>query len=414
MKALRPSLAPAVAFLAFAPLVACTTPGEGEGEPAVAYNPTVGNILNHNCVSCHQEGGIGPFSLATYDDAKGVAELLPVVTEERLMPPWGMDETGECNNFHDARVLTDDEIATLAAWAEAGAPEGDPASPPDAPDALPALESVDAVLDPGAEYTPDQTRDDYRCLPVETGTDVAGKFLTGYEVRPGAPEIVHHVILYRVPASASATVDNLDANEAGPGYTCFGAARTGGQEEVFVAWAPGIGATNYPEGTGLRLASGDRLVMQVHYNPTMATGQSDRTTIDLKLADSVAEEAFIDLWFDPTMQLPAGKERHWHDYTGNVPTDVKLYGVFPHMHELGREMEIFATAPGISMCLSKTPRYDFNWQQFYFYEEPIELSSTARLSINCGYDTRSREGTTYFGEATSDEMCVVGFYYTLR
>ena len=70
------------------------------------------------------------------------------------MPPWPASTT-EGGPFRDARVLSAAEIATLAAWVEAGCPEGDPKDAPRrrtwASDW--ALGTPDLVLTPPEPYT---------------------------------------------------------------------------------------------------------------------------------------------------------------------------------------------------------------------------------------------------------------------
>ena len=75
------------------------------------------------------------------------------------MPPWHASTT-EGGPFRDARVLSADEIATLDAWAKAGAPEGDPkdAPPPREFDSDWPLGKPDLVLKPSESYTPRRRR----------------------------------------------------------------------------------------------------------------------------------------------------------------------------------------------------------------------------------------------------------------
>ncbi len=53
------------------------------------------------------------------------------MTDERSMPPWHASTTVG-GPFQGARVLTDRELKTLADWADAGCPEGNPKDGPPA------------------------------------------------------------------------------------------------------------------------------------------------------------------------------------------------------------------------------------------------------------------------------------------
>ena len=88
------------------------------------YHKDVEPILQKNCQECHRPGQVAPFSLLDYTQARKRAQDIAAVTEERTMPPWHASTT-EGGPFRGARVLTDPELKTLAAWADAGCPEGD-------------------------------------------------------------------------------------------------------------------------------------------------------------------------------------------------------------------------------------------------------------------------------------------------
>ena len=50
------------------------------------------------------------------------------VVSQKIMPPWYADPT--IGHFANDRSLTAKEIQTIVAWANAGAPEGDPKDMP--------------------------------------------------------------------------------------------------------------------------------------------------------------------------------------------------------------------------------------------------------------------------------------------
>jgi hypothetical protein len=93
---------------------------------------------------------------------------------------------------------------------------------------------------------------------------------------------------------------------------------------------------------------------------------------------------------------------------------VHAYGIFPHMHTLGRtqSMEV-VHADGSTSCLGEVPRWDFNWQRAYFYDRPIPIAPTDMLRLTCTYDTRSRTDVTTFGEDTTNEMCFGVLYISI-
>jgi hypothetical protein len=373
----------------------------GSGGSGPTYHDHVAPLLAKHCVACHATGGIGPFPLDNYADVASVVQLVKQVTAARRMPPFPADNSGDCHTFDGARWLSNAELSTLAAWVDSGAPEGMPARAPPKPTPNPGLDSVSATLDLGLEYTPPTTTpDDYRCFLVDPGFATT-KYLTGFDVKPGDARVFHHVVVF-TPSDEGAVAQaaDLDAADPGPGWSCFGGAGVNGP--MTLAWAPGVPATHFPKGTGLELPAGRKVVLQMHYNVEQGTFP-DRTRIDLELADSVNEVARIEPLVDPNLSLPPKMS----DVVSGFPTVIdqkrRVYGVFPHLHLLGKSLEL--SSAGTKSCALDVPRWDFHWQLFYFYETPLDLLPGDILSLECRYDTLSKNTQTNWGEGTQDEMC---------
>lgn len=385
---------------------------------APTWHGEVHAILARHCQSCHRADGVAPFALTSYDDAKLFGPLIVGATHARTMPPFLVDNSGDCNTFTDARWLTDSELETLAAWVDAGSPEGDDTLPPPAPVEPATLDGTVLTVSTGVDYIPRAgERDDYRCFVVPAPSELE-QFVTGFDVTPGDPRIVHHVIVYAPrSAEAIAEVARLDEAEEGPGYTCYGTA--GVQATVLAAWAPGGGATSYPEGTGASLAAGAPLVVQIHYNAAGAPGAADQTRVSLEVVpDGVTRGRYVPV-ADLGLTLPPDQK----EATAGATLPVSLYpsidgpvlvrGVFPHMHVLGRSLRVeIVRADGATICVADVKRWDFHWQMLYFLEDPIRLEPGDSLRIHCSFDTTGREQTTLWGESTSDEMCLAGLYVT--
>jgi hypothetical protein len=94
------------------------------------------------------------------------------------------------------------------------------------------------------------------------------------------------------------------------------------------------------------------------------------------------------------------------------PASFKVHGAMPHMHTLGRTLRVEAETNGQSRCLVNVDRWDFHWQNAWWYDAPLALEGVSALSIRCGFDTRSRNEIVTWGESTSDEMCISYFYIT--
>ena len=63
-------------------------------------------------------------SLLTYQDARPWARSIKREVEARNMPPWHIARGVGITKFKDDPSLTDEEIATIVKWVDAGAPQG--------------------------------------------------------------------------------------------------------------------------------------------------------------------------------------------------------------------------------------------------------------------------------------------------
>ena len=100
----------------------------GGNSGSVTYYKDVLPIVVKHCGGCHAPGGLAPFSLMSYDDARGYAGPVAIATKSGSMPPW--PPAPGCGEFLNTRRLSTAEIDAFAAWNDAGAPAGDPTDAP--------------------------------------------------------------------------------------------------------------------------------------------------------------------------------------------------------------------------------------------------------------------------------------------
>ena len=103
---------------------------------AAAETPTftrdVAPILYENCVRCHRPGEIGPMPLRDYQEVRPWAQAIKSTIMVREMPPW-LADPAHSFPMRNERRLTQEEIDTIVAWADGGAPRGE-GYPPDMPE----------------------------------------------------------------------------------------------------------------------------------------------------------------------------------------------------------------------------------------------------------------------------------------
>ena len=395
--------------------LACSTDGAESGSVHTPkYYEDVAPVINDNCVGCHREGGIAKFSLTTYDEVRAHATEIASATATREMPPMPVDNSGQCNTYANARWLSNDEIALLGRWATTGTQAGDPSQAPSLPDAPASLTDPDALLDMGVSYTPDDSsgHDDYRCFVVPSPVD-ALRYITAYQALPGDQREVHHLIVYQ-PANAEQAnaAHALDDAATGHGYPCFGG--PGVDASPVAMWAPGAGAIDMPLGTGVPLVAHRDLIIQIHYN--LENGVfPDRTKVALAFAATPPISAQYVPIANYAMRLPPGQAKVESMATIELlPGPFKIYGAMPHMHTLGKTLRLDIEANGASKCLVDVDRWDFHWQNAWWYSEPLAIEKPSSMSIRCGFDTRDRTEVVTWGESTRDEMCISYLYITTK
>src|SRR3989442_4689 len=96
----------------------------------VTFTKDVAPILQRSCENCHREGGVGPMPLTTYEQVRPWARSIKTRTAKHEMPPWFIEKNIGVQKFKDDPSLNDAEIATIAAWVDAGAPRGNPGDMP--------------------------------------------------------------------------------------------------------------------------------------------------------------------------------------------------------------------------------------------------------------------------------------------
>ena len=91
------------------------------------YTKHIAPIVQAKCEACHRPDSIAPMSLRSFEEARPWARSIKARVEARQMPPWHIDKTIGIQEFKNDRSLSDEEIATIARWVDAGAPRGNAA-----------------------------------------------------------------------------------------------------------------------------------------------------------------------------------------------------------------------------------------------------------------------------------------------
>ncbi|MEM9257487.1 MAG: redoxin domain-containing protein [Pseudomonadota bacterium] len=335
----------------------------------ISYVEDIVPILSNNCMACHVEGGIAPWAMSEYRMVQGFAPMIRETLREKRMPPWHADPN--VGSFQGNHGLSDEELATLIAWIEAGAPRGkgaDPLTTMTPPEETWSLGEPDLILTIPAFEIPASGEVDYQYPSVKNPLD-HGVWVVAGTIVPGDPKVVHHVLMGSV-------------NEK-PG--------AGNEERVFdnyiMGYAPGNGSGLMPEGTGVYVPPGGYYSFQMHYTP-YGRDTVDETRVGLYFAD-VPPRNFLrqHVVLNPTIEITPRESAHAETAYMEFWNDATIYWLTPHAHYRGKAATFELIYPdNSSEVILSVPNYDFNWQRTYALEEPVSVPAGTRLIHRMVYD----------------------------
>ena len=394
--------------------------GAAQNPPASVptFNSHVAPIFFENCVTCHRQGGIGPFSLMTFEDARPFSQQIGVQVGERLMPPWYADP--QFGEFKNARGLTQSQIDTITAWVEGGAPQGDgrPPNPPTfeitgwrmdrPPDEILELPFGEIELPPSGELP---------SFSVWMEPLNRERFIEAIEVRPSIPGAVHHSSLSLGTLPPDTKIGRAQVFPNGPvldGAAVFDDGRPfwspGGEriaEKPIFFYVPGGGAYQLPRGYGKRFRRDEYIAWGLHLvSPGRAAKL--RMQVGLWYARGYPHHE-IRLWTVTQRLVAEGKEILRNAYgqpqfpdipagaanwsmTGimEVPVDITIHALWPHMHYRGKDMTFVVThSNGREETLLSVPRYNPHWQITYELDRPLRVRRGSTITAFGHYDNSS-------------------------
>lgn len=374
--------------------------------PRPTYYRDVAPILTKRCAGCHVDGGVAPFTLASFADAAAMSEAIVAATSSRAMPPWAADASGACNSFVEPRWLTSYELGTLANWHATGAPLGDPLDAVITEPTAPAPFTPAVSLAAAEPYVVRPGPDEYRCFAVDPGL-VEDRYITALSLGLDRADVVHHMQLFAADGPLGEnTIDRRTADDDEPGYACDSDGVGSGLRYIGV-WAGGDLVRRWPDDTGIEVRAGHRLVVQFHYHNHGSEPVADRSAVELELAASVGHAGRITSNQITDFALAAGDTTVLSQTTPlSIYNPEYIRGARIHMHGYGASAKLELIRDGAATCLLDLPRWDVGWQLFYRFATPIAAQPGDQIRIRCSYDTSSAIGPVNFGTGTEDEMCI--------
>jgi peroxiredoxin len=355
----------------------------------ISYEKAIAPMLIDNCVTCHRQGGIGPWQMTSYDMIKGFSPMIREVVRTERMPPWHADP--HYNAFSNDRSLSKDEIRTLVHWIEAGSPRGAGSDPlADLKKQWPewALGEPDLIVEIPAFDVPATGVIPYQTPMVDNPLD-KDVWVRAVDFQPGDRTVLHHII-----ATMGTNAESV---------------RDGGSLGGYV---PGAGPMVMPDNTGVLINKDAKFFFQMHYTVSGKTARDvSRMGIYFR-KDAPQYQMRSAVLLNPKLQIPANTKAHTESASKTFDHDVIVYNLLPHSHFRGKASNFVATYPdGRQETLLSVPNYDFNWQTTYELKTPKLLPAGTKVTHSTTWDNSTQNKANPdparvvpWGQQTWDEM----------
>ena len=362
---------------------------------AATFNKDVLPIMQKRCQACHRPGEAAPMSFQSYRETRPWAKAIREAVLTKKMPPWFADP--HYGKFLNDRSLTQREIDTLVAWANTGALEGDPKDTP-APIEFAEgwqIGKPDRVIEMPVDFAvPASGTIEYQYIVTPTGF-TEDKWVQSAEARPGARAVTHHMIAFvREPGSkwlreAQPGVPFVPkkAERGRPRTARTDADNSAPYAELLAGYAPGLPAMILRSGQAKLVKAGSDIVFQMHYT---ANGKAslDRSRVGMIFAKTPpAERVFTANATNAKFVIPPGDPNYEVKSEITFQDDTRLNDLMPHMHLRGKDFEYRLVYPtGEAETILLVPKYDFNWQLFYYLAEPKLVPKGTRMECTAHFD----------------------------
>ncbi|MDP6580866.1 MAG: hypothetical protein QF681_09425 [Vicinamibacterales bacterium] len=334
------------------------------------FTKDIAPILQRSCQKCHRPNSLAPMSLITYEEVRPWARSIKQRTGLRnrmgVMPPWYIEKDIGIQRFKDDWSLSDENIATIATWADAGAPRGNPADMPAPPAFIDVDEweigQPDLIVSSTPIEVPGLAPDWWGTLGEADSGLTEDRYVAAIEYKErndmqrgvrsdtvGGLFVVHH--------SALTTMGPDD----GP--------RDAYQWPVHEV---GRNADIFDEEAGPLLKAGSKLIFpstHLHSNGTDTTAWLEvGFKFHPKEYEPTKEVELLFFGNGPDIDIRGLEDNQRMDAYFTLPENTKVSVYEPHMH-----------APGVRMCLDAVwgttvqtlncSGYDHNWVRVYKYED---------------------------------------------
>ncbi len=377
----------------------------------VTFARDVAPILQAKCEECHRKGTAAPMSLVGFEETRPWAKAIKERVITRQMPPWHIDKTVGIQQFSNDRSLTDEQIATIVRWVDAGSPRGDPKDLP-APKKWPSEEGWQLAQSYGEPdlviksepYTMPAQGQDVWWKPTSLVGVTEPRWVRAIEMRPATPagrKIIHHALAILEQEDPGITPDDP---LGGPG--------------LLMEWAIGKQFDIYRPDTGKLILPGSKIRWDIHLH---AAGNAIRDYVELAVylypkGETPKYRTRLSLFGSnalDSLDIPPNTIAQTQRFQV-LKAPARFENFQPHMHLRGKAMSLEAILPdGTTKTLSYVGNFNFNWMNNYIYAQdaaPVLPKGTViRMTAWHDNTTSNRNNPdpnqwVGYGDRTVDEM----------
>jgi thiol-disulfide isomerase/thioredoxin len=392
----------------------------------LSYHKDVAPLVQQHCQGCHRQGGPGPFELITFDDVAGNAEKIREVVSDRRMPPWHGILDPQFGKLRNDQSLPEEALETIVDWIDGGAAEGNRSDAPP-PRKWPAPHEW-AIGKPDFVYrmpqpfvVPRSGTLEYQFFRVRMDSPV-DRWFRGVEIKPGSPEVVHHVALHVAPATKP------DRNE-GLAMMAQLYGINGEKAHLINDFVPGdtYNAKVYPPDQAVLIPKHSDLIFELHYTPN-GRAQRDQSMVAFQWADGPPQDEVLTTVFRKAIgrfRIPPHDPHYRVEDTYHFAHDVEIDAIRPHFHLRGKSfrLEMIERDPATDEIVKRqtilsVPIFDQAWQRTYELATPLVLPAGTELIATGHYDNSDLNPNNpdpsvevTWGQQTTDEMFSTRFKY---
>ena len=394
----------------------------------LTYYKDIAPLVQRNCQKCHRQDGPGPFELITYDDVAYNTGKIREVVIDRRMPPWHANLNPQFGKLANDQRLQPEESDAIVDWIDGGAVAGDKAdAPPPVRWPTPGAWSIgqpDYVYRiPEPFRVPKSGVLEYQFFRVPLNFD-EDRWFRGVEVKPGNPEVVHHISLHLAPSSKDKQLNDLAAM-----IQLYGL--RGERTRAINDFVPGdsYNAKIYPPDQAVRIPKHTDLIFEVHYTPNNRAAATDQSLVGFLWADQPPEHEVLTTIFRKSIggfRVPPFDSHYRVEDTYYFDHDVEIYAIRPHFHYRGvsYRLELIQRDESTDEITKRTtilsvPIFDPFWQRTYELATPLRLPAGAELAATAVFDNSKLNPNnpdpsaevTWGQQTKTDEMFSTRFKY---